>query len=125
MYVISVPMNINCNTLLLKEGNYIQDYMTISFIDKLFHCHLLQCLKESYVKALGTGIGYDLSKLNFEFKMDFLQENKVTTDTKLRVYEEDLSEWTFEEHSLDNHCIVVAKNQKVGQKHNVSKIWSV
>lgn len=99
--------------------------MTISFIDKLFHCHLLQCLKESYVKALGTGIGYDLSKLNFEFKMDFLQEHKVTTDTKLRVYDENLSEWTFEEHSLDNHCIVVAKNQKVGQKHNVSKIWSV
>lgn len=77
------------------------------------------------MKALGTGIGYDLSKLNFEFKMDFLQENKVTTDTKLRVYEEDLSEWTFEEHSLDNHCIVVAKNQKVGQKRIVSKIWSV
>lgn len=99
--------------------------MTISFIDKLFHCLLLQCLKESYVKALGTGIGYDLSKLNFEFKMDFLQDNKVTTDTKLRVYEEDLSEWTFEEHSLDNHCIVVAKNQKVGQKRIVGKIWSV
>lgn len=84
-----------------------------------------QCLKESYVKALGTGIGYDLSKLNFEFKTDFLEENKVITDTHVRLYGEDLLEWTFEEHSLDNHCIVVAKNQKVGQNRNLSKIRSI
>lgn len=106
--------------LVLKMVTIYNNTFTISI--KLFHCNLLQCLKESYVKALGTGIGYDLSKLNFEFKTDFLQENKVTTDTQVRVYEEDLWEWTFEEHSLDNHCIVVAKNQKVGQNSSVSKI---
>lgn len=108
----SVPNFFHTMRRQFTDSEWIQISKSAEESEQLKTFYRLWCLKESYVKALGTGIGYDLSKLNFEFKTDFLEENKVITDTHVRLYGEDLLEWTFEEHSLDNHCIVVAKNQK-------------
>lgn len=74
------------------------------------------------MKALGTGIGFDISRLNFDLKMDFLQENTVTVDTSMKVDGVHYPEWVFEEHSLNNHCIVVAQNQKVFDHLQCQKI---
>ncbi|CAF1395769.1 unnamed protein product [Rotaria magnacalcarata] len=52
------------------------------------HFHRLWCLKESYVKWLGYGIGFTLSRLNFcikteEFNRD--DSKQVLSDTKLEI----------------------------------------
>lgn len=45
--------------------------------------HSLQCLKESYVKAIGTGIGFSLQRLDFHVHSP-LDPGKYITDTKVR-----------------------------------------
>ena len=38
------------------------------FISTLCVFPILQCLKESYVKALGVGIGFEVKRLNFSLQ---------------------------------------------------------
>jgi 4'-phosphopantetheinyl transferase len=45
----------------------------------------LWCLKESYVKWLGIGIGYPLLKLNFHLQTKDLTQTKIISDTKLEI----------------------------------------
>lgn len=40
----------------------------IWFNDKLLNNIFLQCLKESYVKAVGVGIGHDLQAIEFKLQ---------------------------------------------------------
>ncbi|KAF9987577.1 hypothetical protein BGZ65_003009 [Modicella reniformis] len=73
------------------------------------------CLKESVVKALGTGIVYDLQSFEFLVHEEETMEPPVTS-TKMRVHRatEDLNEqgWTFEEALLDdNHCYAIAAHR--------------
>lgn len=69
----------------------------------------LWCLKESYVKARGTGISYNLRNLSFDCKTTRLKECVVVTDTKLYIQGSLESGWLFEETMLDkNHCVAVA-----------------
>ena len=76
------------------------------------------CLKESYVKNIGTGITVDLSKLNFIIETD-LKPNEVVTDTKLKVDGQLLDNFTFEESLIGNeHCVAVSlKNQPADEHH--------
>ena len=76
------------------------------------------CLKESYVKNIGTGITVDLSKLNFIIETD-LKPNEVVTDTKLKVDGQLLDNFTFEESLIGNeHCVAVSlKNQPADEYH--------
>ena len=58
--------------------------------EKTRFCHFyrLWCLKESYVKWLGFGIGFQLSRLNFCIKTDEFDKNnlqQVLSDTKLEL----------------------------------------
>jgi len=71
------------------------------------------CLKESYVKATGTGIAVDLQKISFKIKTSDLRIDEVVTDTELYVNGTRLEDWNFEESLLDeNHCVAVALNGK-------------
>jgi 4'-phosphopantetheinyl transferase len=52
------------------------------------HFHRLWCLKESYVKWLGIGIGFNLSSMNFRIKTDEFDPanpNQVLSDTLLEL----------------------------------------
>jgi 4'-phosphopantetheinyl transferase len=52
------------------------------------HFHRLWCLKESYVKYIGYGIGFQLSRLNFCINTDEFDENnheQILSDTKLEL----------------------------------------
>ncbi|UJR27165.1 hypothetical protein I4U23_008463 [Adineta vaga] len=52
------------------------------------HFYRLWCLKESYVKWLGCGIGYQLSRMNFCINTDVFDESntkQVLSDTKLEL----------------------------------------
>lgn len=66
------------------------------------------CLKESYVKNIGTGITVDLSKLNFITSTE-LKPNEVVSDTRLEHNGQLLSNFIFEESLIGNeHCVAVA-----------------
>ncbi|KAL3879993.1 hypothetical protein ACJMK2_032265 [Sinanodonta woodiana] len=71
----------------------------------------LWCLKESYVKALGIGIGFEVERLNFDLVTPLLQED-IVTDTTLCVDGKLQADWKFEEYIVDNHCIAVARKSK-------------
>lgn len=77
------------------------------------------CLKESYVKNIGTGITVDLSKLNFIIATPVLKPNEVVTDTKLEVDGRPLSNFHFEESLIGaEHCVAVSlQNNPVDELH--------
>ncbi|XP_066998736.2 L-aminoadipate-semialdehyde dehydrogenase-phosphopantetheinyl transferase [Anabrus simplex] len=74
---------------------------------EMFYRHW--CLKESYVKATGTGITVNLQRISFKINTYDLAVGLVTKDTKLYVDGKEQTEWCFEETLLDNeHCVAVA-----------------
>ncbi|KAK3099959.1 hypothetical protein FSP39_012540 [Pinctada imbricata] len=75
--------------------------------DQLKMFYRYWCLKESYIKAIGIGIGFEVSRLNFLIQSDF-QHDTVVMDTKLHVDDAMATDWRFEEHELNEHCIAVA-----------------
>lgn len=94
------------------EWNYIKSFN--SNYMKLEAFMRNWCLKESYVKNVGTGIAVDLKKISFAINTTDLHDNKVVTDTKLCVNDTAMEDWLFEESLIDKeHCVAVAL-------HNVS-----
>jgi len=68
-------------------------------------------LKESYVKAVGTGLNIDLRTLNFSLEGE-LEKDKVEVGTKLSVNDKK-ADWKFEEILLDReHVVSVALESK-------------
>ena len=68
------------------------------------------CLKESFVKAIGAGIGYSLLSLNFVTKSSLLKTD-VVLDTQLYINNHLTNNWSFEESFIDdNHTVAVARN---------------
>uniref|UniRef100_A0A915IQ15 L-aminoadipate-semialdehyde dehydrogenase-phosphopantetheinyl transferase n=1 Tax=Romanomermis culicivorax TaxID=13658 RepID=A0A915IQ15_ROMCU len=82
-------------------GNYSNDY------DKLILFYRYWCLKESYLKATGTGIHSKLSSLDFEVKTFDLPLDKTCRDTVLWI--DGVKQlFTFEECWIDgNHFAAV------------------
>lgn len=71
------------------------------------------CLKESYVKNIGTGITVDLSKLNFIISTPDLIQDEVVADTKIKVDGQLLSNFLFEESLIGTeHCVAVSLHNK-------------
>lgn len=67
------------------------------------------CLKESYVKNVGIGITVDLRKISFTIGSKMLDTKKAVCDSTLKLNDEPLKEWRFEESLIDrNHCVAVA-----------------
>lgn len=68
------------------------------------------CLKESYVKAVGVGIGIELASLSFSVKAPLpAQFDHAETGTTLSVNGKIEEGWKFEESLLDaEHCVAVA-----------------
>ncbi|GFV63843.1 l-aminoadipate-semialdehyde dehydrogenase-phosphopantetheinyl transferase [Trichonephila clavipes] len=87
--------------------------------EQLKRFYRLWCLKESYVKAIGTGIVFDLQSLSFSCPTPILLRNITTVDTKLYEKGQLKSKWKFEETVLDeNHYIAVATQsiQQIGDE---------
>ena len=70
-----------------------------------------QCLKESYVKALGIGIGFEVKRLDFNLKSKLPTDCDPITTTTLRVDGNPAANWVFQESFRDDHCIAVAVDQ--------------
>ena len=89
-------------------------------------------LKESYVKAVGTGLNIDLRRLNFKLNEESLNQDDVVSSTKLEV-DGDVTDWRFEESVLDEeHVVSVAvinkqdcDNQEPFEKLDLDEIFSI
>jgi 4'-phosphopantetheinyl transferase len=77
--------------------------------DKLRRFMRLWCLKESYVKAEGVGIGFDLQRISFDCPTTPLTVGTMVCDSRVSVDGQCLKEWRFEETLLDqDHCVAIA-----------------
>jgi len=94
--------------------------------EQLERFYRLWCLKESYLKAIGTGIVTDLSTISFSCKTLSLKCTGIATDTKL--YKDGLfqDDWKFEESFIDaNHCVAVALGCKKEAVYQNPKYFDV
>ncbi|XP_041357277.1 uncharacterized protein LOC121374296 [Gigantopelta aegis] len=73
---------------------------------KMFYRHW--CLKESLVKALGIGIGFEVGRLDFHIQTVDLLPNQTVLSSSVHIDGQLSQDWTFEETLLDNHCVAVA-----------------
>ncbi|XP_025915877.1 L-aminoadipate-semialdehyde dehydrogenase-phosphopantetheinyl transferase-like [Apteryx rowi] len=82
-------------------------------------------LKESFLKAIGVGIGFNLQRIEFNVSPLQLEIGKVYQETKL-LLDGDEEEWTFEETRLDdNHHVAVALGKQEEYRQNHSHVYSM
>lgn len=66
-------------------------------------------LKESFIKAIGTGLGFNLQRVEFHLPSEPLTQGRVLRQTKMHLDEEEEEDWVFEESLLDaDHHVAVA-----------------
>ncbi|XP_015268373.1 PREDICTED: L-aminoadipate-semialdehyde dehydrogenase-phosphopantetheinyl transferase isoform X1 [Gekko japonicus] len=87
----------------------------------MFHRHW--ALKESFIKAIGVGIGFDLQRIEFNVSPAQLEVGKTYNETIMLLDGEEEKDWTFEETRLDNcHHVAVALGQPEGSKEKHSEV---
>ncbi|XP_025054036.1 L-aminoadipate-semialdehyde dehydrogenase-phosphopantetheinyl transferase isoform X2 [Alligator sinensis] len=78
-------------------------------------------LKESFIKAIGIGLGFNLQRIEFNASPLKLEVGKVYKETKMLLDGDEEEEWTFEETRLDDHhhvAVALGKPKGIGQKHS-------
>ncbi|XP_026225222.1 L-aminoadipate-semialdehyde dehydrogenase-phosphopantetheinyl transferase isoform X1 [Anabas testudineus] len=66
-------------------------------------------LKESFIKAIGTGLGFNLQRVEFHLTTEPLTQGRVLRQTKMHLDEDEEEGWLFEESLLDaDHHVAVA-----------------
>nr|XP_040040829.1 L-aminoadipate-semialdehyde dehydrogenase-phosphopantetheinyl transferase isoform X2 [Gasterosteus aculeatus aculeatus] len=66
-------------------------------------------LKESFIKAIGTGLGFNLQRVEFHLPPEPLSQKCALRQTKMLLDEEEEGDWVFEESLLDaDHHVAVA-----------------
>ena len=87
----------------------IARWCSLPLILIVFNPSFLQCLKESYIKALGIGLGFDLQRAEFRLATMDLSTSSVATDTTLYLRNRHDKNWVFQEMMLDeDHYVAVA-----------------
>ncbi|XP_063300992.1 L-aminoadipate-semialdehyde dehydrogenase-phosphopantetheinyl transferase [Pelobates fuscus] len=78
-------------------------------------------LKESFIKAIGVGLGFNLQRIEFEVSPINMETGKAYGETKMWLDEEQ-ENWIFEEYLLDNqHHVAVALGELDEPKKENSK----
>ncbi|KAK7883277.1 hypothetical protein WMY93_029451 [Mugilogobius chulae] len=66
-------------------------------------------LKESFIKAIGTGLGFNLQRVEFHLSPEPLTQGSPVRQTTMYLDEEEQDDWVFEECLLDeDHHVAVA-----------------
>lgn len=87
----------------INEWTYIKNGTNTKQIDSFYR---FWCLKESYVKATGTGLTIDLKQICFVPKSE-LKKNVIIHDTELFIDGQLMFEWNFHELLYDDYTITV------------------
>lgn len=112
----TVNGQIGCDTIVYDKKEIRKDVLRKKFTrqeldfihENPMNFHRLWCLKESYVKYLGVGIGYELLKLNFHLHTKDFDTHRFISDTSLNS-----SRLRFDEELLlrENQLITVCLEQ--------------
>ncbi|XP_071786813.1 L-aminoadipate-semialdehyde dehydrogenase-phosphopantetheinyl transferase-like [Asterias amurensis] len=79
------------------------------------------CLKESYIKAIGIGLGFNLQRIEFHPKTLALQQGVVTTDTEFYLDGKLDTTWAYHESKLDDlHFVCVALKKPHGVSDDIT-----
>ncbi|KAG9331091.1 hypothetical protein JZ751_020264 [Albula glossodonta] len=90
----------------------------------MFHRHW--ALKESFIKAIGTGLGFDLQRVEFDISPMEIQEGEVYTSTRMHLDSEEEEDWVFEECLLDEqHHVAVALGKQESNTDDVCTFITV
>ncbi|EGV92874.1 L-aminoadipate-semialdehyde dehydrogenase-phosphopantetheinyl transferase [Cricetulus griseus] len=81
----------------------------------MFYCHW--ALKESFIKAIGVGLGFEMHRLEFGISPLNLNIGQVYKD------EEEEKEWAFEESKIDEHHFVAVALRKPGGSRHQSVLY--
>lgn len=116
--IVGIDIMRNC----YKGGKNINEFFRLMFrhfhvnewahinkgtdVKKINSFYRFWCLKESYVKATGTGLTVDLQKICFVPKSE-LKKNVILTDTELFIDGQIMSDWCFHELLYDDYTITV------------------
>ncbi|KAG7478864.1 L-aminoadipate-semialdehyde dehydrogenase-phosphopantetheinyl transferase [Solea senegalensis] len=66
-------------------------------------------LKESFIKAIGTGLDFNLQRVEFHLSSEPVTQSQVLRLTKMHLDEKEEEDWIFEESLLDaDHHVAVA-----------------
>lgn len=87
----------------VKEWAYINKGTDIEKTNLFYR---FWCLKESYVKAIGTGLTIDLRKICFLPKSE-LKKNVILSNTELFIDDKLMSDWSFHELLYDDYTVTV------------------
>ncbi|XP_077340464.1 L-aminoadipate-semialdehyde dehydrogenase-phosphopantetheinyl transferase [Lithobates pipiens] len=78
-------------------------------------------LKESFIKAIGVGLGFSLQRVEFEVSPITMEVGKIYTETRMWLDEEP-ENWSFEEMLLDDkHHVAVALGDTNTNREQTSK----
>ena len=104
--------NMDKNFELLKNklnNNELNNLIKFNNDDKYFLFLLIWSLKESYIKAIGKGLYYDLSKLDFKFNNLNLSNINNNFNISLYINNKIKNDWKFYFKKIDkNHILTIA-----------------
>lgn len=63
-----------------------------------------KALKESFIKAIGTGLGFNLQRVEFHLTSEPVTPGRVLRRTKMLLDEEEEEDWAFEVSPLELKC---------------------
>ncbi|XP_038618141.1 L-aminoadipate-semialdehyde dehydrogenase-phosphopantetheinyl transferase [Tachyglossus aculeatus] len=100
-----------------------REWMSIKAFDDewnqldMFYRHW--ALKESFIKAIGIGIGFKLQRIEFNASPLQMEVGKVYSETSMLLDGEEEEGWTFEETRLDkHHHVAVALGKPDGSREH-------
>lgn len=67
-------------------------------------CFSTKALKESFIKAIGTGLGFNLQRVEFHLSSEPLAEGRPLRKTKMHLDEEEEEDWMFEVSLFEEAC---------------------
>ena len=63
-----------------------------------------KALKESFIKAIGTGLGFNLQRVEFHLSSGPLTQGRALCQTKMHLDEEEEEDWVFEVSLFEEKC---------------------
>ena len=63
-----------------------------------------KALKESFIKAIGTGLGFNLQRVEFHLSSGPLTQGRALRQTKMHLDEEEEEDWVFEVSLFEEKC---------------------
>ena len=84
-------------------------------------------LKESFIKAIGVGLGFELQRLEFDISPLNLDIGQVYKETRLFLDGEEEKEWAFEESKRNEHHFVAValRKEKAMATHSSTLAWKI